>query len=116
MRNRRTLSQSLQKNNLSAAAIAFVNGPTSHPLETNGDSRQKKPGRADAVTVAASEPTTDSPSPGSVSMTFRLPAELSSQLVRASLDRKLKRETPFTQQDIIAQALSFWLNNQDDAI
>lgn len=116
MKNRRTLSQSLQKSDLSEAAIAFVVGPISQPLETNGHSPQEKSGCADAVTVCASELTTDSPSPGSVSMTFRLPAELSSRLLRASLDRKLKRERPFTQQDIIAQALALWLNKQDDAI
>ena len=116
MKNRRTLSQSLQKNDLSEAAIAFVNGPASQSPEPNGYSPQDKPGPVDVVTTAATDPTTDSPSPGSVSMTFRLPAELSSRLVRASLDRKLKREKPFTQQDIIAQALALWLNKQDDAI
>jgi hypothetical protein len=114
MKNRRTLGQSLQKNRLSEAAIAFVNGPASQPLETHGDSPQ--PCRAETVTATATDLTTDSPSPGSVSMTFRLPAELSSRLLRVSLDRKLKREKPFTQQDIIAQALALWLKNQDNPI
>jgi hypothetical protein len=29
--------------------------------------------------------------------------------MRASFDRKLKREKPWTQQDIAAEALSLWL-------
>lgn len=44
-----------------------------------------------------------------VSMTFRVPAELPSALVRASADRKAKRIRPFTQQEIVAEALGQWL-------
>jgi hypothetical protein len=42
-------------------------------------------------------------------MTFRLPADLSHHLMRAAVERKLKRERPFSQQDIVAEALQDWL-------
>ena len=48
--------------------------------------------------------------PGTVSMTFRLPSELSTRLIRTSVERKLKRQRPFSQQDIIADALAQWLD------
>ena len=44
-----------------------------------------------------------------VSMTFRLPPELPAALLRVAMERKLRREEPFTQQDIVAQALREWL-------
>ena len=42
-------------------------------------------------------------------MTFRLPTELPAALLRVAMERKLRREEPFTQQDIVAQALREWL-------
>ena len=47
--------------------------------------------------------------PGLVFTSLRLPAEIPHALLRASFDRKLKREKPWTQQDIAAEALAFWL-------
>jgi hypothetical protein len=47
--------------------------------------------------------------PGLVFTSLRLPAEIPHALMRASFDRKLKREKPWTQQDIAAEALSLWL-------
>jgi hypothetical protein len=50
------------------------------------------------------------PSSGTtISVTFRLPADLAGKLLEASLRRKLRREEPFTQRDIIAEALLDWL-------
>lgn len=46
--------------------------------------------------------------PAIVSMTFRLPAPLSAQLVTVASERKLHRERPFTQQDIVCEALRQW--------
>lgn len=48
-----------------------------------------------------------------VSMTFRVPAELPSALVRASADRKARRIRPFTQQEILSEALVQWLKRND---
>src|SRR5262245_53940971 len=46
---------------------------------------------------------------GFVSMTFRLPSEIPPSLLRASSERKIKKLRPFTQQEIVAEALSQWL-------
>ena len=42
-------------------------------------------------------------------MTFRLPAELPTALLRAAMERKLRGEEPCTQQDIVAEAVRDWL-------
>ena len=44
-----------------------------------------------------------------VSVNFRLPATISPVLLKASSDRKIKKSHPFTQQDIVAEALTDWL-------
>jgi len=44
-----------------------------------------------------------------VSATFRLPANLPPALLKASSERKLKKIQPFTQQDIVTEALTEWL-------
>lgn len=46
---------------------------------------------------------------GMVPVTFRLPAHIPGALVRASADRKIRRLRPYTQQEIVAEALSEWL-------
>ena len=46
---------------------------------------------------------------GVVGLSFRLPIELHHALMRASSDRKIKRQQPWTQQEIAAEALSVWL-------
>lgn len=40
-----------------------------------------------------------------ISMSFRLPAEIPAALVRASADRKVRLERPYTQQEIVGAAL-----------
>lgn len=49
-------------------------------------------------------------------MSFRLPAPLSARLVKASVERKLRRERPFSQQDIVAEALDEWLKHHDTSM
>jgi hypothetical protein len=44
-----------------------------------------------------------------VAKTFRLPAPLAGRLVGVATERKFARERPFTQQDIISEALRQWL-------
>ena len=41
--------------------------------------------------------------------TFRLPANIPPALLKASSERKIKKIHPFTQQDIVAEALTEWL-------
>lgn len=43
------------------------------------------------------------------SVNFRLPANIPPGLFKASSDRKLKKLYPFTQQDIVSEALTDWL-------
>jgi hypothetical protein len=112
MVQRRTLSQALQTSEFTEAAIAFVNGSASQAAESIEYSDK-------AQTTAKSpppKPSGDASGSGTVSMTFRLPSELCSRLLRVSLDRKLKRQKPFTQQDIMAEALMVWLKNLADSL
>lgn len=44
-----------------------------------------------------------------VSLSIRIPESIAEALLRASSERKLKRVKPFTQQEIVADALSAWL-------
>ena len=53
------------------------------------------------------------PNAGLAFLSFRLPPEIAQALLKASLDRKLKRLRPWTQQEIAAEALSAWLRKQD---
>lgn len=46
-------------------------------------------------------------------LSVRLPAELPQALLRASLDRKLKRIKPWTQQEIVMDALTLWLRKNN---
>ncbi len=109
MVQRRTLSQALHTPEFSEAAIAFVGGSVPQPagiVEHSGNAQ---------ATTAPRLPS-DSAGSGTVSISFRLPAELCARLLRISLDRKLRRQKPFSQQDIMAEALASWLKNQTDPL
>lgn len=47
--------------------------------------------------------------PGVVSLNTRIDPEISAALLTASMQRKIQRQQPFTQQDIVAEALRDWL-------
>lgn len=49
-----------------------------------------------------------------VSTTFRLPSDLPALLIQISAARKVRREAPFTQQDIVAEALRKWIQAHSD--
>lgn len=77
---------------------------------------EKEPGAAqsEAVKAPKGKPAREkelSPvaTPSFVSMTFRVPPEIPEGLLRASMERKLKKVRPATQQEIVAEALSEWL-------
>jgi hypothetical protein len=46
---------------------------------------------------------------GVVGLTIRLPIHLQRALMRGAFERKFRRERPFTQQEIAAEALTLWL-------
>lgn len=46
---------------------------------------------------------------GVMSLNTRISAEITTALLMASMQRKIQRQTPFTQQDIVSEALTEWL-------
>ena len=122
MNPKRTMSQALHAVNLGAEAVAFVAaGAAQTTMIPEPASAPTPVARASSLPVAVPEVApglretgfTHSPLPAErrapVSMTFRLPAELPSALLRAAMERKLRGELPGTQQDIVAQAVREWL-------
>jgi hypothetical protein len=55
------------------------------------------------------QPADEIPSPVLVPQTFRLPQRLVEDLARAAIERKIKRRKPWSQQDIVAEAIKEWL-------
>ena len=118
--NRRTLSAALQTGNLADAALDFVKAGTARPAS-----------EPVAAAVVPAKPTAvEEPPPvagslkrrlrmgddsegeaeaGLVSLTVRVPRIVPPGLLLASVDRKLKRQRPWTQQEIVAEALTHWL-------
>jgi hypothetical protein len=122
MNPKRTMSQALHSVNLSAEAAAFVAAgaagravaATPPPAPAPAARVNLSPVTMPPAAPAASESAfVHSPLPADrrapVSMTFRLPAELPSALLRVAMERKLRGEPPCTQQDIVAQAVREWL-------
>jgi hypothetical protein len=113
------MSQALHASNLGADALAFVAAgatatpavrPESEPAEASlwGEGRNPTPAMAPVVPSFVSSPLlVERRAP--VSVTVRLPAELPPALLRVAMERKLRGERPFTQQDIVAQAVREWL-------
>jgi hypothetical protein len=120
-KNRRSLSQALRTAELGEEALAFVAGKTTRPsaeIPATTTSKQATSSR-DGDSLASTQPLDRVPNPkppdaqpvveGIVSITVRLPASLPLRLLRASVERKLQRKHPFTQQDIVTAALQQWL-------
>jgi len=53
----------------------------------------------------------ESPLPIRVPQTYRLPQQLVEDLARAAMERKIKRRKPWSQQDIVAEAIGEWLSH-----
>jgi hypothetical protein len=51
----------------------------------------------------------ESPLPIHVPQTYRLPQRLVEDLARAAMERKIKRRKPWSQQEIVAEAIGEWL-------
>jgi hypothetical protein len=126
-KTRRTMSEALRTPELSQEALDFITGaaakPSSHPVpvvnseppaaQSNAVSLALPPIAPSKSNRVLNEPSQLSPTPTSatISMTFRLPAHLAPRLFRASVERKLQRAHPFSQQDIVAEALANWLQS-----
>lgn len=46
---------------------------------------------------------------GLVGLSFRVASQIHVALMQAAFDRKMRRQRPFTQQEIVSEALSLWL-------
>ena len=125
------MSQALQTPSLSEDAAAFISGATPKPAlvreitlsaansvpEPAKEVAPAEPSKPEVARPAKKPPREKQPDfPGAVglvSMTFRLPGEIPAGLIRASADRRLRRETPASQQEIVAEALMQWLSKHD---
>ncbi len=115
--NRRPLSAALQTPDLSAAALDFIKGiPTRPPPEPTpiaaaaapvAEVKQPPPmNQVKSRLPAGNEVEAEA---GLVSLTVRVPRIVPPGLLLASVDRKLKRQRPWTQQELVAEALTQWL-------
>lgn len=72
--------------------------------------KTNQPTRRAKAAAVADESTPDSGPGATVSMTFRLPADLPAQLIRTSAERRVQRKNPSSQQAIVAEALRDWFD------
>lgn len=111
--NRRSLTAALSTPEQAAQALEFVKGPQNPPpLPQPLDLKPKATVEVASSPKRALPKSVEAPSDGAtVSITVRVPCEVPRGLLLASADRKLKRQRPWTQQEIVAEALVGWLKN-----
>ena len=127
---RRSLSAALKTVELTPEAQAFLDGGTpkalvERPLEPPAlktelslvsekelPEASEEPRKQSGLKSTASKAESFIAAPRLAFTSLRLPVEIPDALLRASFDRKLKREKPWTQQDIAAEALSLWLKKR----
>lgn len=78
--------------------------PTQKPRQS---AKQKETTERSAPPVQAPIPV--AAFPGVVSLNTRISASLGTALLAASMQRKIQRLEPFTQQDIVSEAVETWL-------
>lgn len=119
--NHRTLSAALQTGSLTGPALDFVKAGSPRAA-AEPPTALAPPTRSAEVEVPPC-PTAERGKPGPrpneevlpepetslASVTVRVPRVVPPGLLRASVDRKLKRQRPWTQQDIVGEALIDWL-------
>ncbi|HYZ74694.1 MAG TPA: hypothetical protein VE641_16565, partial [Chthoniobacterales bacterium] len=77
--------------------------PVQQPVATEEQPVQKRPAPAKKLPPSTALP------PVLVSQTYRLPADLVKELIKVAVSRKLDRTAPWSQQDIVAEAIRDWL-------
>lgn len=115
--NRRTLSAALQTADLPEQALEFVTSgspkPTPDaPVATSVPAAGEEIGELGngrRPPVGVTKDTEFKAEPGLASLTVRVPRVVPPGLLLASVDRKLKRQHPWTQQEIVGEALTLWL-------
>ena len=118
--NRRTLSAALQTGSLTDAALDFVKAGNPKaaadavlsavvPTEPAAVEEPRPVANSAKPRFRLGEGSEDEAEAGLVSLTVRVPRVVPPGLLLASVDRKLKRQRPWTQQEIVAEALTRWL-------
>jgi hypothetical protein len=79
------------------------------PAETVVAAVEKKETPVQAPAPVVHQTAAEIPLPVLVPQTFRLPQRLVEDLARAAIERKIKRRKPWSQQDIVAEAIKEWL-------
>ena len=110
--NRRTMSEALRTENFSRSELDFLTGKaeTAPTVPVVAIPKHNSPRREPSV-KRTTDPAIRNPGQNitpTVSMTFRLPADLPARLIRVSAERKVSCEKPASQQDIVAEALREW--------
>src|SRR5690349_12422871 len=120
---KRSMSDALKTADLPSEALALIKGGTMTSTANRVAPVQVaavSPGEAATAgelenlpkTVRSRNPQRElepAPASGMAHLSIRLPADIPEALLRASLERKLKRVKPWTQQDIVSEALLQWL-------
>ncbi len=118
--NHRTLSAALQTGSLTGPALDFVKAGSPRPV-AEAPTAFAPPARPPEVEAPrlTGERVDSCPRPSEglateletslASVTVRVPRVVPPGLLRASVDRKLKRQRPWTQQEIVGEALLDWL-------
>jgi hypothetical protein len=79
------------------------------PAETVVAAVEKKETPVPAPAPGVHQTAAEIPLPVLIPQTFRLPQRLVEDLARAAIERKIKRRKPWSQQDIVAEAIKEWL-------
>lgn len=113
MTQRRSLSESLPMAELSPEAWAIIKQGSPQPAvesRTPLEVAKPKPPPPKPVREPAAEPEgEETKARGLVPLSVRVQAELADTLLKVAFDRKLQRKAPFSQQDIVTQAVTQWL-------
>jgi hypothetical protein len=102
-------SQFVQTDSKKVAAEAPATGPLeTKAVEQRSEAEQPAKKRMPKQVTEEGE---ESPLPILVPQTYRLPQRLVEDLARAAMERKIKRRKPWSQQDIVAEAIGEWLSH-----
>lgn len=120
MNQRKSLAQALQTADLPPEALAVIKEGAVRPVEARRPVLAPEP-EPERRPPAITQPPQRLPSPievevpdeavkrGLVPLSVRVNADLSDFLLRVSFERKLQRRQPYSQQDIVTQAVLQWL-------
>lgn len=127
---RRSMSAALQTVELPPEAVALIKEGSARPMATPSFEKPvsppavPRPVERDVIELEEAlvaerpraaksrsprEKQAPDPAPQIVSMTVRVPAELPNALLRVAVERKLQRQKPCTQQEMVACAIRDWL-------